>query len=165
MNEKRKFTPQEACQYYTLKMYTVQITMALERSRTPSKAHKAPAAPAPSEKVIHSTSCSYPQNRLLYKTNNLCITFWSWKQRCSKCRVSRGFALHYIKGRASLKIENRSLHRVCPYKIFTLLQKNNGFVCIIDTKAAMIGSLLESENKGSQFFKNQEFSIMLANKS
>jgi len=52
-----------------------------------------------------------------------------------------------------------------PIKIIALLQENNGFCYIIDTKAAMIGSLLESENKGSQFFKNQEFSIMLANKS
>ena len=65
----------------------------------------------------------------------------------------------------SPKIENRSLHRVYPIKINALLQENNGFCYIIELKAAMIGSLLESENKGSQFFKNQEFSIMLANKS
>jgi hypothetical protein len=73
---------------------------------------------------------------------------------------------HYIKGRESPKIENRSLHRVYPYKIIALLRQNNGKAYIIDTKEAVIGPLPHGpENKGSQFFKNQEFSIMLANKS
>lgn len=96
-NEKQRFTYQESCQYYTPKMHTVQTDMPPERTRTPSKATKTRQAPIPSEKVVHTSSASCPQFWVLYKTNNLWTTFWSWKQKFSKYRVSRGLALHYIK--------------------------------------------------------------------
>jgi hypothetical protein len=61
MNKKQRFTPQEVCQYYTPKMHTVQNNMPLNRSKTLRKATKTHQAPTPSEKVIHTSSHSYPQ--------------------------------------------------------------------------------------------------------
>jgi len=55
--------------------YTVQNHMPPESIKTRFKPFSGVAATTAPAKVIHSTSYSYPQNRVLYKTNKLWITF------------------------------------------------------------------------------------------